>query len=357
MGGAISSCTKLLSSDPDLDYMQHEGHPCHYPVAGHEEQASGPLLALRVAYAPIEESKGVKSSPYATGDEVAVIKFEKVKGWEPLRWRQERCAKQRASMDSSHRRLWPEGPRFNTAQRFWGAKVVSSDGKGGFEEHLCVLQVAVAPKDRTLESIKLDVDDAKDVASYAVRFNLQTARTCGDVDPESVPGVKVCAPVACTVLGSAAPDLARPGEAVLLTWYPYSVLRKFVFEGGEDFLELPQAFFHYATWLSGGREQLADLQGVEEGDDVILIDPVLLRSAQPTIGNLLSTLVSGTAQGGGSSYEQALGAQICGPADWRFEACHPQCGQLCQAFDPHRRSAQSRKHCGLNLPSCGVGGA
>jgi hypothetical protein len=365
MGVAISSCTKLLNGDPDLDYMHADGQPCHYPAAGgHEESSQGPLLALRIAYAPIEESTGVKASPFAAGDEVAVIRFEKVKGWEPLRWRQERTAKQRAAMDSSHRRFWPEGPRFSTAQRFWGAKVISSDGRGGFEEHLCLLQVAVAPKDRALENIRQDVEDARDVASYAHRFNLQTARTCGDVDPESVPGVKVCAPVACTVLGSAAPDLARPGEAVLLTWYPWPVVRKFVFEGGEDFLELPQAFFHYTYWFTAGREQLADLQGVEDGDDVILVDPVVLRTPPPTIGNLLTTLVTGTAAQGalGSDFQAQGGphgaAGQGGPADWRFEACHPQCGQLCKAFDPHRRSATcGRKHCGLNLPSCGVGGA
>merc|ERR1712190_650383 len=147
----------------------------------------------------------------------------------------------------------------------------------------------------------------------------------------------------------AVPDIVQPGEAVSVVAYPSALVKKFVFEGGEDFLELPQAFFHYVTWLSGGRELVGDIQGVQDDQDVLIVDPVVLRSTQPGIGDLLGVIASG-AQGG-----QAVDVQ--GPSEERFQTWHPRCGQLCKAFDPQRRSCHDRKACGLSLPSCGVGGA
>lgn len=333
----LSTCTKLLF-EPDLDYYEASSPP---------QPASGPQLALRIAYTPIEESLGVRPSPFASGDEVAVMKLDRVKGWEPLGWRQERCAKQRAAVGLDGPAAWPQGPRFEAAQRFWGAKVVASDGKGGYEDHWCMLQVAVSPKDRSIDGVRPAVDDSRDVASYAHRFNLQTARVCGaEDDPSEAPNVRVCAPVGCFVLGSAVPDIVRPGEAVSLVVYPAATVKKFVFEGAEDFVELPQAFFHYVSWLSGGKETVGDLQGVQDDQDVLLVDPVLLRAAKPGIGDLLGKLASSPGeQGAESSVEQQ-----------RFDVWHPRCGQLCRAFDPQRRSAHARKACGMSLPSCGVGG-
>uniref|UniRef100_A0A7S1R1W4 Alpha-type protein kinase domain-containing protein n=1 Tax=Alexandrium catenella TaxID=2925 RepID=A0A7S1R1W4_ALECA len=344
MGLGMSTCTKLLF-DHDLDYL-HDG--CQGDGAA--RQAAGPQLALKVAYAPTEDSLGAKLSPFAVGDEVAVMQLSRVKGWEPLGWRQERCAKQRAALDSASSLAWPDGPRFSSAQRFWSAKVMASDGQGGFEDHLCLLQVGVSAKDRSMESVKPIVDDANDVASYAHRFNMQTARVCGAEDePSEAPGVRVCPPVGCFVLGSSLADVAQPGEAVALTVYPASVVKKFVFEGAEDFVELPQAFFHYVAWTSGGKEQVADLQGFQDDQDVILVDPVLLRAPKPSIGDLIGTLASG-----GNSGEQGAQPSI---EQHRFDLWHPKCGQLCRAFDPQRRSAHARRACGLSLPSCGVGGA
>jgi len=345
MGMGLSTCTKLLF-DPDLDYL----HDSRSLADGPPKPESGPQLALRVAYSPIEEeSLGARPSPFAAGDEVAIMQLDRVKGWDCLAWRQERCAKQRAAVDSASSLAWPEGARFNTAQRFWGAKVVASDGKGGFEEHWCMLQVAVCPKDRAMENVKPIVEDAKDVASYAHRFNMQTARACGAEDePAEAPGVRVCAPVGCYVLGSAVPEVAQPGEAVSLSVYPAPTVKKFVFEGAEDFVELPQAFFHYVAWTSGGRESVGDLQGVQDEQDVILVDPVMLRAPKPGIGDLLGTLTSSSAPGeqGQQTVEQH-----------RFDLWHPRCGQLCRAFDPQRRTAHARRNCGMSLPSCGVGGA
>lgn len=341
----MSSCTKLFF-DHDLDYL-HDGSGSRTLGNGPPKPADGPQLALRIAYTPIEESLGAKLGPFGAGDEVAVMQLDRVKGWEPLVWRQERIAKQRAAVDSASSLAWPDGPRFSAAQRFWGAKVVASDGKGGFEEHWCLLQVAVNPKDRSMESVKPIIEDAKDVASYAHRFNLQTARACGAEDePAEAPGVRVCAPVGCYVIGSSVPDVVQPGEAVSLSVYPASTVKKFVFEGAEDFVELPQAFFHYVAWTSGGRESVGDLQGVQDDQDVILVDPVVLRAAKPSIGDLIGTLASSGEEGGQTSVEQQ-----------RFDLWHPKCGQLCRAFDPQRRTAHCRRACGMSLPSCGVGGA
>jgi len=350
MGLAISSCTKLLF-DHDLDYFQDEG-PCYYSkhqqAMGPPQPAAGPQLALRIAYAPIEESLGAKLSPFATGDEIAVVRIDKVKGWDPLCHRQERCAKQQAAADGGHGLAWPRGTRFTTAHRFWGAKVIASDGQGGFEEHWCMLQVGVSPKDRSMECVRPIIDDAKDVASYAHRFNLNTARTCGaEADPTEAPGIRVCAPVGCFVLGSTIPEVCRPGEAVALLMYPAPQVKKFVFEGGEDFVELPQAFFHHVAWSSGNREFVGDLQGVQDEHDVLLVDPVVLRPAKPGIGDLIGALASNGDQAGQCP---ATSEQL------RFDSWHPRCGQLCRSFDPQRRTAQARRACGLSLPSCGVAG-
>lgn len=341
--GALANCTKLLALEPDFEYGGHQFGQ-YQKSGGPPQPAAGPQLALRIAYAPIEESLGAKPSIFGAGDEIAVVELKKVKGWEPLGWRQERSAKQHAAMDNGNKMSWPQGPRFSIAQRFWCAKVVSSDGRGGFDEHWCMLQVAVSPKDRQMENVKAGVEDAKDVASYAHRFNMQTARTC-DADPESVPGVRVATPVAAFVIGSAVPDVASPGEAVSVAMYPAPTVKKFVFDGGEDFLELPQAFFHYCAWVSGGREFVGDIQGLQDDSDVILVDPVVLRATKPSIGDLLGVLVPSTDQPGDNSQDSM-----------RFDVWHPRCGQLCQGFDPSRRSVNGRRHCGLSLPNCGVGG-
>lgn len=352
MGNALANCTKILALDPaDTDYMSNSsGRYKQQAEAAAPPQPAGPQLALRIAYAPIEDSLGAKPSPFTAGDEVAITQLEKVKGWECLGWRQERSAKQHAQSDHSGGVQWPRGARFSAAQRFYGAKVVASDGNGGFEEHWCMLQVAISPKDRDMQNVKAGVEDAKDTASYAHRFNMQTARTCDQEDePEAVPGIKVCAPVGCFVLGSAVSEIVQPGEAVSLVAYPSPTVKKFVFEGGDDFLELPQAFFHYVSWLSGGREFVGDIQGYQDDHDILIMDPVLLRAPKPTIGDIIGVVASAATGSENTETEDK--------SEQRFNVWHPRCGQLCKGFDPQRRSMKDRKACGMSLPSCGVGGA
>lgn len=347
MGLGLSLCQDALSSEADLDYMGS----CQLPKTEHSPQEApapqqfGPRLALRIE-SVLEDSLGAHPSPFGKGDEVAVALLEKVKGWGPLVLRQESSAKQRAALGDQGRLVWPDGPRFSTAQRFWGAKIISSDGKEGFEEHWCMLQVGVVPQERDLERAKLAVEDARVAASYAHRFNLQTASALGEdaeIDEDEVPRVKVYVPMVASVLGSVAPEVANQGEFITLTPYPSPDVKKFVFDGSEDFLELPQAFFHYVVWASGGREVVADIQGLQEDVGVGLVDPVVLRTSQPTVGGLLGAVV-GTQASCEGGFEE------------RFNTCHAHCGQLCRNFDPHRRGMHVRRHCGLSAPSCGVQG-
>merc|ERR1712190_521093 len=100
----------------------------------------------------------------------------------------------------------------------------------------------------------------------------------------------------------AVPDIVQPGEAVSVVAYPSALVKKFVFEGGEDFLELPQAFFHYVAWLSGGREFVGDIQGVQDDHDVLIVDPVVLRASKPTIGNIIGAVAATVTAGENSEH-------------------------------------------------------
>lgn len=329
-----------------------DGHDCGHGACDPTDevnvstQRAGPKVALRVAYAPVQESSGSFPGPFAVGDEIAVVSLDKIKGWEPLNWRQERSAKQSAAMESRGGRVpLPDMPRFHEAQRAWGAKVMAAAAGGGFEEHLCLLQVGASAKDRNIERVKAAVDDANDAASYAHRFNQFVANTCGDGNAEGVPHLKVCAPVGCYVLGSTVPDIVQAGEVLTLTLFPSPVVKKFLFEGSEEFEELPQAFFHYVVTNSGGSDMVCDLQGAKEEQNFYIVDPVMVRADKVSIGDLLGTLLPG----GRSAPRMNTSPEM------RFDQWHPKCGQLCRTFDPQRRSIHARKHCGLSLPSCGVG--
>jgi len=132
-----------------------------------------------------------------------------------------------------------------------------------------------------------------------------------------------------------------------LSLYPFSQVTKFVFEGKEEFTELAQAFFHFTAWHSGGKEVVADVQGFEDEDgDIVIVDPFVIRPKPINIGELVGTILPGGEQ------QQ----ETPSPEQLRFDAWHPKCGQLCKAFDPSRRSANCRRHCGLGVPNCGLGG-
>lgn len=205
------------------------------------------------------------------------------------------------------------------------------------------------PADRTHENIEMDLKDSADVASYATRFNQTLKSTFGE-SGGSILGVMVCGAVGCEVIKSSSSQFASPGEAITIIPYPFEKVSKFLFDGSEDFLEVPQAFFHHAAWLSNSHEFICDLQGMEDDDNnVILVDPCIIRAPKPTVGNLLSTLATSVAQKENVPQQEKVTGDISSD---RFDALHPRCSQLCKVFDPHRRSAVKR-HCGLNI-SCGV---
>lgn len=300
---------------------------------------NGPKIALQIIYAPVHNYLSLKASPFAQGDEVAVTLLEKISSWQPLGWRQEVSAARRGGQ-SGKGRSWPSCPRFLEAQQSWGARVVASDGKDGFEEFYCLMQVVDHEFKRGFESAKQAVDDTLVVAAYAQRFNVQAASAVGE-SVADFPGVNVCASVVCRALGSKVPQIAKSNDYLTLTVYPAHEVRKFVFQGEEEFLELPQAFFHYVAFTSGGSEIVGDLQGYQDDDGIFLVDPVLIRQPKMSIGGLM-TVVAGGAETQDSSQDY-------------FNAWHPKCGQLCEHFDPQRRSAVAQKrHCGLAAPTCGV---
>lgn len=343
MDALLKACSSALHVDKDWFCCLEDERAIRKTGA---PAAGGLHLALRIAYAPGVESAGARIGPFGLGDDIAVMEMRHVQALDPLEWRQELA---NSSRSRSH---WPdEDDRLRIKFNYFKAKVVVSDGAQGFDEHWCLLQAAASPKDRTLEVAKASVEDAIIAANYAHKFNANTAQLHeeeegGNHDAESVVGVRVCIPVACYVLGGMAQEIGQPGQAVLVTKFPFPQVKKFVFDGKEEFQELPQAFFHYCSWLSGGSEVVADIQGVEDEDgDIHLVDPVILRPGKETVGSLIGALAA--PRDGEADSKEKL----------RFELLHPKCGPLCKAFDPLRRAPHGRRHCGLSVPSCGVGGA
>jgi len=342
MGQVLSECSSSLSLE-DV----HE-----------EDMQKGPRLMLKVAMTPVEQSLGSILFPFRVGEELGIVDLQQVKALEPMRWRFEQSARERGMAASSairadKGRLWQEGSRCNLPRRVYRAHVLSSTGQGGFAECFCLLQVIADKKERRIENVQVDLQDAKDAASHAHRFNMHLARQVGGdgattLDDQDVPMVKVACPVGCFAVGGSATDVVAPGEAVLLLPYTSNEVRKFVFDGSEEFHDIPQAFFHYTACQTGGSQFVCDIQGCEEDDGgFTIVDPVVMRAPQPGIGDLLGAIAPVPAIGG---------ATPNGPSPERFDQMHPRCGDLCKVFDPQRRSAHQRKHCGLGI-SCGVGGA
>lgn len=355
---AITSCHKLVSNEMHTEVLMDESHQGYGGNTQVLEEA--PKLGLRIFSNPCMESAdgGALCARFLNiGGEVMATEIEKVKGWDALRSRVERSTKERAGVlynrgpnatqtNAPAKLQWPEGYRFNTPRKFWRCKIISQDSQGGFQEHLCMIVVATAPEDRTQANVEVDLKDSQDVASYAARFNKQLTKLYGD--NAGIPGVKVCAPVGCEVIKSSSSQFAQAGESIAIIPYPFAEVKKFLFDGSEDFLEVPQAFFHHAAWLSSSHEFICDLQGIEDDENnIILVDPCVIRAPKATVGNLLSTLTPGMSQKENVPHMAAdIGSD-------RFDALHPRCSQLCKTFDPHRRSANAKRACGMNI-SCGV---
>jgi hypothetical protein len=325
---------------------------------------SGPKeLLLRVVHAPIEESSGAKLIGYKLDDVLKVVNFQTEPALDALGWRYREKMKQQ----------WPPSYRFQLLKRSWHAVVVPDSWSG--TEQTCVLQMASSPDARTLENVEIDVDDARVAASYASRFNrnqCQALSSAGMVPPDSheeagterplmhsiraadaraedaAPTVRVAATIACEVVSSSYPSMIPVGGFCTLAPYAEKEVHKFVFDGSEDFSEIPQAYFHYAAFSSGGKEYVCDIQGVEEDDGCfLLVDPCVLRANLPTLKDLVGVIAN----------TQGHGRSMTGPTVERFDALHPKCGEACKVFDPQRRSALRNGKtglCGIG-PTCGFG--
>lgn len=358
VSSAMSSCQKIVGNEKHLEILNHPEETIMQSVPVPEQEPA--KLGLRIFSNPCAESdNGALCARFLhQGGEIIATDFEKVKGWDPLRARFERSAMERAGVlytnhamqsNAGPRHQWPQGYRYSTPRRFWRCKAVCQDGQGGFEEHICMLVIADAPEDRTEVNIEADLKDAEDTASYCSRFNKQLQKQFGESG--GVPGVLVCAPVGCEVIKCCSQQFASPGEYMTIIPYPFAEVKKFLFDGSEDFLEVPQAFFHHACWLSSSNEFVCDLQGVEDDDgNVILVDPCIVRAPKATVGDLLNTIAPSMRSMAGKENVPQVATDVSSD---RFDALHPRCSQLCKVFDPHRRSANCKRHCGLNI-SCGV---
>merc|ERR1711971_694292 len=103
----------------------------------------------------------------------------------------------------------------------------------------CVLQMTIMPAMRTLENVELDVADAGDAIAYATRFNMQQQQHQQAEGGDTPPCIKVAAPVSCTVQHSSFPATIPVGTPCTLIPYPLTEVQKSVFNGREDFLEVP----------------------------------------------------------------------------------------------------------------------
>lgn len=95
------------------------------------------------------------------------------------------------------------------------------------------------------------VREINQVADYARRFNRHVAEAAGE---EDAPKVRVAVCYACFVLDGGSQEVACSGDTVVLTSFYGPEVSKFVFEGNEEFQELPQAL------LVRGGQQLRDLE-------------------------------------------------------------------------------------------------
>lgn len=288
-----------------------------------------PAMIIRIVEAPIMDTRGANVSGFKLGDELQVSLY-RCQGLEPLSWRYR----------DNHKSGWPSDYRYQTVKTNMLAVV---DGPHGNEVQ-CVLQVPSELREQTLDNVRLDLNDAFAATSYASRFNTMMLQSQGHQDmhaaPEVIPTVKICAPVACEVMATTASDILPRGSFCTLALYPHREVKKFVFEGREEFEEVPQAFFHFAVFASGSKELVSDLQGMDDDSGgLTLLDPIVFRTAQPSVGALLSTMMMSTKQDSNGSEDRV---------EQLFNGLHPKCGQICTQFDPGRRGSKGKKGmCGI----------
>mmetsp|Transcript_19402 Transcript_19402/g.41335 ORF Transcript_19402/g.41335 Transcript_19402/m.41335 type:complete len:352 (+) Transcript_19402:161-1216(+) len=348
-GAALAACSRYIEDqewEPEEVFLQK--------MLRRRNEQDGTKLLLSVIAQPSEGSAALPSSltllqPGEEHLELWVERLEAMKGWAPLQWRYLCSGVPEATRWASP----TKGPSLS----FWRARLTSGSAEKGFDiskGQWCLLQVATATEERTAENARLDIKEWETVANYAHKFNLHILKShCGGAGlldggaAESVPDITVCAPLGCRVVETPVPQIFAPGDVVTLLPYRWQDVTKFVFDGREEFLELPHAFFHYISWISGGHDCVGDLQGIEdENGSILLVNPWVPREVPGP--DILSSLTPF-----GTQTKQAL--QAAQPTAELFERLHTRCGPLCKTFDPDRRGKPVKRACGVPM-SCGVTG-
>jgi len=278
------------------------------------------LLTMRVVRMPVAPSEGASEIDIEVGNVVEVCDLSTSQETEVLNWRfnvkrRDDRTQKRNTMSKEDVDLppWPSQRCFSVHQRFWRVELPDKPGQFG------ILQMASDPAERTLEGLDEDTAACTALANYAHKFNNQQAVEHASDPP---PAIKIATPICCQVETSGFTSMFSVGDFLVLYILPtVQEIEKFIFNGADIYSELPQAFFHFVTLSSGGKDLAYDLQGIEEQNgDIFLVNPAILKvhdrkDALPVCG-----IVSGSER-----------------LEWNhFQALHPKCSQLCKAFDPHR---------------------
>jgi len=220
--------------------------------------------------------------------------------------------------------------------------------------------MAAASEDRTLDSVHLDIKDSMDAGSFAHNFSRYRASArqhdLGELAAEAamrVGDVRVAAPVGCRIHVSGYPAMMPQQGFVTIYPFPGNMVHKFVYNGqDEQFVESPQAFFHHATFSSGGKELVCDLQGSFDGDNVLLLDPCMFRTERlPSVGAVISAAAAKAQFGNGGEGVAAHGG--LSKAAELFDSLHPRCSDLCHCFDSARKCARKKLGVCGSLATCG----
>jgi hypothetical protein len=351
----MGTCSNLVRSqqwEPEDRFIQN--------MLRRSKEEGGPRLQLWRTMAPTELT-GAARSIFPAHEKVAnlwIERVESVKGWAPLQyryadsaWRDSGLAEPdvgaTVSLPSKRPLHMPAGSSDpGVPRRSWRVLVVAESASGQRREQWCMLLVAEDPRNRHAELLSRDIDEARLLASHADAFNehvLQVSDCSATV--QMSPRITVCMPTAFRVAQSPVPQFFAPGDHVLLLPYAAQEISKFVYDGSESFLELPQAFYHFVAWECGGQSPFVDLQGTEDEDGSVLLVHVCMpgqTEADGILGASVSLFPATTA--GDDEVSDAL-----------FDRLHPHCGPLCKTFDAERRIRQRIGHCGIPN-ACGLRG-
>lgn len=286
------------------------------------------VLKLRALHGPVGASDGAALSGIQEGEEVELSDIVAGPEVEVLSWRYSEKQGGRNSVASTKRPEkmskdaedlppWPEQRCFVVHHRFWRVSLIDKPGCFG------ILQMASNPGERTVENLEVDIEASASTAAYAHKFNTQQA---AEQKHDPPPAIRVAAPIGCQIVDSDFSSMFSVGDAVVLYVLPrVQAIHKYVFSASDEYLDLPQAFFHFVAVISGGRELAYDLQGVQdESGDLLIVNPAIMK-----------------AQGKSSKQE----VPVCGPLlaagsseleFGHFQALHQRCSPLCKVFDPHR---------------------